>query len=141
MSKQPRHSKLHRAIEHAQHASEFGLAAPQALAKDTQTLARAEKVSAWGEAWTALTLRAIQANMNFAQTMWRAWWAPARGAWLPFGPAQFHLPGQLPTLSVKDTVATRHAHASAQVPSKGNTTPLHRRVAPRASQAKTARQH
>jgi hypothetical protein len=32
-----------------------------------------------------------------AQAMMQRWWVPPRGAWLPFGPARFSVPGHLPT--------------------------------------------
>ncbi len=132
----------------AQRLTRIAQSGASPTARDLQEMHRmtAEKVSAFGEAWTAMTWRLAQANWSFAQTMLRTWWAPARGAWLPFGPAQHGLPGRLPTLPLASTRALKagadHLHHTAmQVAGKGMA-PVRRRVvanAKRLSKAKSMR--
>lgn len=53
-------------------------AGPHPSARDRREFQRmgSEKLSAFGEAWSAMTLQAMRAHQAFATALFRAWWSP-----------------------------------------------------------------
>jgi hypothetical protein len=126
MSKRPRSSKPQAEASPAT-GPEASYKSPRAAPLTAQNPKLS--VSAIGEAWTAMTLRLVQTNVSFAQTLWRTWWAPERSAWLPFGPAQLHLTGHLPTLPLKAMTSTEpHLRANKTPLAVKSAAPVRRRV-------------
>ena len=88
----------------------------------------AEKVAAFGESWTAMSLQAIAAQQQFATWWLQTWWSVALGGWL-----------NPPTLQHLSTKAQRQLMNSMLDVAARGMAPVHRRAVANARRLRGAK--